>query len=589
MLPNYATDLLHAHQIRRENVFLHKELEARREDHAEIRSEIKQIKAACNTSIDKAKQAHDLTIIHQSQLNEQAQLISHLQDTNEALQIELDLLRKRFEQFRCDEQHQQSDLEAKVKKLEEGAIKASDTHLLSTTEFWKRLNGLDTAMENVVDLVIDRLSFLGLIPHSSSSSTSCIVESIEQQVPSPHESYRTHSNSSRQVSRQVSVGNRAHSEVQVEDSQKLGTRKSSRVESFRSLDPNMHEHGRETTGPEEVDLDANAPTISYAGHHYPKENIPQEEDALQMLPELSVQPSKLAMINTLRQGRYEDWSSYHGRGAGVRESLPQTFETAILQRFVDGILGEIQRSQCLQWLGNEGWNWENITRFGNICSQIDRLSPSDENSASLSKSRPMAIHPGAQDKVEGSNAKMEMGPPSKPARQVKQPKLVATTVRRSQRLIEKSQTKLINDMEGNIGSAGSKPQSGDKGQDSRHVKENAVCSPGESVSEMSKTPSTTGRAREAIAHINTNVGDNTHGPSQTETQPDVQEVNSVFLKRPRMENDTSPDMIDLPPPKRSRTQTSRQAQGGQEETKQKYNLLLTTPPEIPILPTSTDV
>ncbi|KAK5052689.1 hypothetical protein LTR84_002555 [Exophiala bonariae] len=579
MLPNYATDLLHAHQIRRENVFLHKELGACHEDHAAIWNEIDQIQVLCNASNDNSRQAHAVTIIHQTQLQEQAQLISHLQDTNEALHNEFLLLSKNFEQFRCAEQHEHAALEEKVKKLEEDIVKTSETPVKSTAKIWDTLEDLIPSMDTIVERVIDRLMSRGLILRSPSSSTSCIVESIEQQVPSTDETYRMDSNSSRQVS----ADDTTYPEIQVQNSQKLATRNGIRVESFKSLDPNTYDQGRETTVPEEVDLDANAPTISYTGHYYRKENLPYEEDSLQMLPELSVQPSKLALINTLAQGRYEDWSTYHERGVIVRQSLPQTFETAILQRFVDGICGEIQRSQCLQWLGEQGWSWENVTRFGDVCSQMNKFSPSEEGSASTTNLRPTTMNHVSDGKSEEPKEQTGLCATSKPPRQLRKSKWIVATLRRSQRLIEKSKTKLVNDLNDSIDTADSRSIREDKCHGSHYAKEPVAFNERATASEMSKAPAGPERPQNAADDIITPVEYGVDGSSHAEMQSSEQEIPTVSRKRSR-NNVASPDTIDLPPAKQSRIQSSGHAQEGRRR-----HLPIPTPPEIPILPTSTDV
>lgn len=586
MLPHYATDLLHAHQIRRENVFLHKELEACRGDHTEIQSAIKRIQVGCNSSNDHARQAHDLTTIHQRQLQDQAQLISCLQDTNEALQNEFMILSKAFAQFGYTEQQKRAELESKVKKLEEGATEAAETLVQNTTKVWKEIDALGTIVEakaegGLVDLLVDRLNNLGSIPRSPLASTSCIVESIEQPGPTSSEIGRSNS------PRQLSVDSTGYSEIQVEDSQKLAIKKIEKKERVNNVDLKQYKDQRATQSPDDVDLDANAPTISYGGHYYPGKNKPHEEDSLRMLPELSVQASRLAMINTLMQGRYENWRIYHDRGAVVKDSLPQTFEAAIVQRFVEGIFGAKQRAQCVQWLSDEGWKWDNVTRFGNLCSQIDDGSRPEDDSMSSNESRATATYDVVRDKLDGLQPAIGADAPRKLTQPVKRSKWSVTTLRRSQRLIERSQTKL-KEMNGTTDSAFSRSHSQDNGQPSRHVEQNVVLNQSENAIEISGGCIVSERHRQGNSETSTRFEDEDSETSRTEMLSDVQTANNVSLGHSQgVDGLPSRLSLSLPPLKRTRTQSLEQAGGGQKRTKNQY-LPLPTPPEIPILPTSTD-
>lgn len=567
-------------------MFLHKELEACRDDHVEIQSTIKRIQVACNSSNDHARQAHDLTTIHQRQLQDQAQLISCLQDTNEALQNEFMILSKAFAQFGYTEQQKRAELESKVKKLEEGATEAAETLVQNTTKIWKEIDALSTTVDakaegGLVNLLVDRLNNLVSIPCSPSASTSCIVESIEQPGPTSSEAGRSNSPG------QLSVDDTGYSEIQVEDSQKLATTKIGKKERFKNLDPKQFKDQRATQSPDDVDLDANAPTISYGGHYYPGKNKPHQ-DSLRMLPELSVQASRLAMINTLMQGRYENWRTYHDRGAIVKDSLPQTFEAAIVQRFVDGIFGGKQRAQCVQWLSDEGWKWDNVTRFGNLCSQIDDRSRPEDGSMSSNESRATATYDIVPDRLEGLEAEMGTGAPPKPTQPVKRSKWSVTTLRRSQRLIERSQTKLKKEMKGTTGSAFSGSVCQDKCQHSRHMEQTVVLNQSENAVEISGGCIISKGHQQGNSETSTSFEDEDSEPSQTEMLSDVQTANNASLEHSQGVDGLPRKLsIPLPPLKRTRTQSSEQARGGQKRTKNQY-LPLLTPPEIPILPTSTD-
>lgn len=591
MLANYATDLLHAHQIRRENVFLHKELESCRNELTELRNEMKQIQLVGNSSNDAARKAHDLASTHQTQLQDQNQLLSHLQDTNEALQNEFLTITKTFDQLRYSEQHQWTELERKVKGLEKDAQKASDTHVQDNATAMDLINTLHTAVESkadvtLVNLLVDRLDNLSPRPRPLSVSTSCIFESIEQQEPSSSKSYRTHSRSAHQVS----VDNAGYSEIQVEDSQKLRTKKTPRGEKAKNLSLAQYSHQRGTTAPDDVDLDANAPILSYACHYRPERNDPNEEDSLAMLPELNVQASRLAKINTLKQGRYEGWNTYHAKGQSLRDSLPQEFEVVIVQQFVDGMSEAVGREQCRRWLEDAGWRWENVTTFGNLCSQVDygsRLQQANERTLESQRTIESDVD---QDRSRLSEQQMKVGAPAKKSRQSK---WSVATLRRSQRLIERAQTQRTNKISGRPGPEHSRSRFESKVPVLRNVKQTMSPNQRSNTAESNiKGCLGSGRTRvpsgEKVNYLSIEqrhgfdvlpLTDGLHGSKQKPP---------VVVPAKRQDRESSNDEGYLFATKPPRVQASRgEGQEGQRRTKKRY-LPLQVPPPIPIMSTSSD-
>ena len=89
-----------------------------------------------------------------------------------------------------------------------------------------------------------------------------------------------------------------------------------------------------------------------------------------MLPPSKAQATQLARIKTLRQRRFDEWTSYHDQGQRLVENLPSSFEETVVHNFVDGIFKDAHRKQCQQWLDLNGWTWANITAFGSLCSQV---------------------------------------------------------------------------------------------------------------------------------------------------------------------------------------------------------------------------
>ncbi|KEF59252.1 uncharacterized protein A1O9_04096, partial [Exophiala aquamarina CBS 119918] len=389
MMLNYATDLLHAHQIRRENVFLYSELESCRNEVADLRNEMKQIQMARNSSDAAARKGHDLATAQKTKLQAQDQVISHLQETTDVLQNDLMALTKAYDQLRYNEEHQRVELERKIEGLEKDAQEASEAHSRSNVTFMETVCTLRTSIENkadvaLVNLLVDRLKHLSPDSRSSSPSTSIVYESIEQQEPISPKTYRKHG----RPAHQASTHNAEPPDIQVEDSQKLEMSKTMRREAVNNFSLDQHDSQRGTTETEDIDLDANAPTISYAGHYRPALNDLNKGDSLSMLPELNVQASRLAQIKTLKQGRYEGWDAYYAKGKDLIDSLPQEFETTIMQQFVNGMSEGVRRAQCHQWLENAGWKWENMATFGILCSQIDDGSGRHKGSERTNGSQP---------------------------------------------------------------------------------------------------------------------------------------------------------------------------------------------------------
>ena len=197
------------------------------------------------------------------------------------------------------------------------------------------------------------------------------------------------------------------------------------------------------TVPDDIDLDANAHTSSYAGHYL---FAPEQTNSLKMLLPSKAQATQLARIKALRQRRFDDWSSYHKQGQSLVENLPRTFEETVVHNFVDGIFKETHRKQCRQWLDLNGWNWANVSAFGGLCSQIladnpvEAMDGSDQSKPPRQMKDMLAAAGLAAQHVEGANSRMK----NNKARS--QPAAALEQARRSQRLIEKES--LDNDLRG---------------------------------------------------------------------------------------------------------------------------------------------
>ena len=85
----YAIDLLRAHQIRRENAFLHGELQTSRKEMAALRNEIKDVRATVESCNVTSAKACSLSELHSIQVEEQVQGMEILQQIYNTLKKDL--------------------------------------------------------------------------------------------------------------------------------------------------------------------------------------------------------------------------------------------------------------------------------------------------------------------------------------------------------------------------------------------------------------------------------------------------------------------------------------------------------------------
>ena len=120
--------------------------------------------------------------------------------------------------------------------------------------------------------------------------------------------------------------------------------------------------GRASTGLDDLDLDENVDTMSYAKNLMPKEAA---EDSMPMLPlQESVQPATETQIFNLNQRRFHSWDRYLAEGQDLFRRLPRRQELVVVEAFKDGLYNAQQKKQCEQWLDLNGWIWESIISFG---------------------------------------------------------------------------------------------------------------------------------------------------------------------------------------------------------------------------------
>lgn len=159
---------------------------------------------------------------------------------------------------------------------------------------------------------------------------------------------------------------------------------------------------------------------------------------MRFLPEPEVPASELAKINTLKQKRFENWAEYYSVGQSLRTSLPDSFEEAIVRRFVEGIFEEKHRRQCQQWLESRGWTWENVTSFNDMFSQNpERFEPSSGSDRGIVSLYSEKIGHIVQEKREQVEERVEGNSTLKKPAPKGRSNAPRRPLRRSQRLVEK--------------------------------------------------------------------------------------------------------------------------------------------------------
>ncbi|KIV89836.1 hypothetical protein PV10_07207 [Exophiala mesophila] len=363
----YATTLLHTHQLRRENVLLHGRLQSCEEHIDSLRDEVKSLTNDSNKTKEKLQELLANTSRYEVDLGAQNANILRLEASNESLQKQVSSMSTLYKEWRHDQEQLQSHFDEQINKVSRTMQRTTEDHQSQMESLKASLGVLTSALEEKADIdavarIQQQLRRHRSVSRSLSPTLSRVLDSIEDPP----------------VSQYIDLFSivRGQTENIVRD-QGVQVCNSQPEEQFRGDQSGQGEEeevdSREpprqsTTIPDDLDLDANAETSSYAGHHhYSKAN----ETPLTMLPELAADPSELAKINTLHQMRFETWEIYHQRAQRLLDNLPSVFGDAIMRQFVDGMFREVQRRQCQQFLEKIGWKWDNITAFGAACSQLE--------------------------------------------------------------------------------------------------------------------------------------------------------------------------------------------------------------------------
>ena len=417
----YAIDLLRAHQIRRENVFLHEQFKICLKELATLREEVRTLKA---TKIAAAKdeinglraavQINDSTIQktlilaenHDVRLNEQGHELEVIQRSWKALQLGISDAKTASTKAQEIENARLTSLENQIGALRLDHQNFAAAQIRQAQHNQVTLESFQTALDEKADIsaieaLEDQLAELRLRPPTAKITLPSISRISES--------------------------------VQVPDSQQQECRRETESPP-EEADPLESRHGPRETVPEDLDLDANAETVSYTGHH---QAVSKQNESMDMLTPSAAQATQLARVKTLQQRRNDDWTSYYDRGQKLLENLPSSFEETVVHNFVDGIFKEAHKRHCRQWLDTNGWNWTNVASFGDLCSQV--LAGNTRNVAADS---PVRLEPPRQMKdliaAAGANQEKRQRKDNKqPQKTTARQTTTQEPPRRSQRIAEK--------------------------------------------------------------------------------------------------------------------------------------------------------
>ncbi|KIW32962.1 uncharacterized protein PV07_04469 [Cladophialophora immunda] len=378
---NYAIDLLKAHQIRRENALLHEQLKTCVKELTALREEMREMKAnrlaAVENELKPIKESMDnvmkVTVLmerHETQLNDQTCEIQALQQLCKTMQTETSHIKASCRETQENQQTQMTMVERQIGAVRTACENQATAQEQQDQQTLASLENLKSALDGKADAGLVKLlesRVNELSRDRNAGAVAVAVDSVSHISDTAERSSPLHE---------------PDESVQVQDSQHGNPQ---RHEPFGRPVP---QQPREMTVPDDLDLDANAHTISYVGHEC---RVPEQNDSLKMLSPSTGQATQLAEIKTLRQRRFDGWDTYYNQGQKLVQALPQDFEGIIVRNFVDGLFKDTHRKQCQQWLDSSAWTWANVTLFGNLCSQLLAENASKEAMETETSARPRQI------------------------------------------------------------------------------------------------------------------------------------------------------------------------------------------------------
>ncbi|KIV84688.1 hypothetical protein PV11_00456 [Exophiala sideris] len=405
---NYAVDLLRAHQLRRENAFLHEEVQACRKEIVAMHEELRDMRSTVQDCHAVSTQACSLSERYKVRAEEHARELDLLKEAYQSTKVEIEALKTADNRSNNDAQAQLALLKKEVRcaRLDCQSIEKA---------YNKQYGDLEASVAALQVLVDEKADM-------------ALIELLRKRVDELPLLTANSGHAAQSASRVPDSFQRANG-VQILDSQPANRREGTPQSQSPDLPRVAVPKTANATILSDLDLDANAETISYAGHQYHVGDL----DSLRFLPlpEPQVQASELAKINTLKQKRFQDWAEYYSVGQNLMTTLPDTFEETVVRRFVEGIYLEAHRRQCQEWLDSRGWTWDSLTSFNDMLTQTPRhMEPSSDSNRGI-----MSLYAEKMGQIVKEREETE----KKAKKRAPKRHLNAATepLRRSQRLVEK--------------------------------------------------------------------------------------------------------------------------------------------------------
>jgi hypothetical protein len=341
----YAIDLLWTHQIRRENLQLHKEVQHLQQSIDEYLRKHEAIKEIAQNAENSATDASMAIRLASSRIQDLHARLEQTQSLAGATSQQTSDISKLVDSLQEDWRSTAANLNCRVDQNQANLQHAQSQHDHAVSLFGTRLAKVHELLESKVDdesieslhLRIQALEQQPLQHWSGSAALSHVSESIE-----PHgRRYEASLQDVEQHSRNENTG----AETPVEEEEYMLT--------MRDIAK------RDSSVNEEFDLDANVSVPSYAVSAHRQ---PHNRDSLQPIaPTCSSDAQLRTEIFSLKQGRYHSHDRYLAEGQSLMDRIPEGQERLLIESFVNGLYLADDREQCRQLLERQGWRWAIIT------------------------------------------------------------------------------------------------------------------------------------------------------------------------------------------------------------------------------------
>lgn len=191
---SYAIDLLRAHQLRRENAFLHEEVQACRKEIVAMHEELKQMRSTVHDCHAVSARASSLSDEYQIKIDKQAVELDLLRDSYQTAKVELADLK-----IACDKNHNSAQVELELFKKEGDLVRLNyrrieDTQKSQYDDLKASVAELQVLVNEKHDLLlveslrkrVEELTLPDAVPGFVAGSASRVPDSFERKAPCFH-------------------------------------------------------------------------------------------------------------------------------------------------------------------------------------------------------------------------------------------------------------------------------------------------------------------------------------------------------------------------------------------------------------------